>query len=152
MTDWKDTIEEVLKLNDDYTLLKYTKGGRIEYNVAYKYNPQEKSWASGNYSYSLENALYTCLEKMNSKLIKGRNQMMIENNYSITFERMDELCNVFMDEIICNHFDNDIEYVAELLVDERDMTRKEMEYFGVDNILGKYLDNNNEWLEDNDEN
>lgn len=26
MTNWKDTIEEVLKVNDDYTLLKYTKG------------------------------------------------------------------------------------------------------------------------------
>lgn len=151
MADWKDTIEEVLKVNDDYTLLKYTKGGRIEYNVAYKYNPQEKSWASGNYSYSLENALYTCLEKMNSKLIKGRRQIIIEDNYGITIERMNELCNVFMDEIICN-YDNDIEYMADLLVDEHDMTRKEMEYFGVDNILGVYLDNNNEWFEDNDEN
>lgn len=63
---WKDTIEVMCSANN-YTLIHYIKGGQDEWNVAYKYDPEEKSWAHGNYCYSLASALRTMADKITCK-------------------------------------------------------------------------------------
>lgn len=62
MADFKDTIHIIARAND-YTLITYIKGGNREWNVAYKFDPSTKSWASGNYCYSEPSAFATYLEK-----------------------------------------------------------------------------------------
>lgn len=74
----------------NYTLLswesKYYPEGR-EYNVAYLYDPETKSWASGHYCCTLETALKCCLEKMDSiwlrtqtEVKKAREEAESDNN------------------------------------------------------------------------
>lgn len=125
--NWKDTIEVVLTFGD-YTLIHYLKGGHEEWNVAYQYNAESKSWANGNYCYSLESAIATCLRKMDSNLVKSRYQRDIESETGLTFERLDELATLFKDGLIEDDYDSAIEYFN----DTCDMTEEEKVYFGIE--------------------
>lgn len=70
--DYRDTIK-VLATNGEYTLIEYIKGGDTEWNVALKYNEEERNWSAGNYCYSIESAFETYLRKVNSKMVKKLN-------------------------------------------------------------------------------
>lgn len=127
MADFRDTIKEVFTLGN-YTLLQYIKGGEDEWCVALHYNRKEKTWASGTYCFSFENALANMLLKNGSGLVKHPEQVNIEDKYGLTYDRLSELVTRFKDEL----FEYDSEDVLiPFCKNEMDMDTKELEYFGI---------------------
>lgn len=123
---FKDTIQILFSLGD-YTLITYSKGGEDEWCVAYKYDTKEKSWASGTYCFTLENALANMLYKANSDLVKSPHQVEVERKTGLTFERIDELATLFKDGLL----EDDEEQAMIYFEEECEMTESEMKYFGL---------------------
>lgn len=140
--NWKDTIKEILSFggenNNEYTLIEYQKGNRTEWNVAHWYNPETRSWSAGNYAYSLEQALATCLEKMNSEYIKTDRQIETERKYGITYDRMSEIASKALDSLDDNYdTDEAIEYM------ECEIGMEEMEFMYFEKV--RRLDDYYSW-------
>lgn len=125
---WKDTIHEIFSF-DNYTLLMYSKGGNVEYNIAYCYDRETKTWASGNYCFSLEEALVCCLRKMDSFYLKSRYQTECERENEMSYDRLTELATLFKDGLIEDDRETAMEYFEETC----EMTEQEMEFFGIEN-------------------
>lgn len=119
--DWHDTIIELLSFGD-YTLIQYYKGGEMEWNVAHHYDRESKSWANGNYCYSLASALAMCLDRMDSEYVKSVHQLNVERKFGITFDRMSEIAT----NAISNIEDEDSYFYYDTC-----LTEKEMEYFEI---------------------
>lgn len=137
----RDKIEEIMsfggKNNNEYTLLHY-KGKHIEWwNVAHWYDPETRSWAAGNYAYSLEQALATCLEKMNSEFLKSENQIETENKFGITYDRMSEIATKAIDDLFYADEDN----AMSTLENEIQMEEMELMYFERIRKLDDYDEN-----------
>lgn len=124
--DFRDTIKEILSF-DNYTLIEYQKAGRTEWNVALNYDQENKSWDSGNYCYSLESALATCLMKMNSTAIKSYYQRDVEDKTEMTYDRLTELATLFKDGLIEDDRESAMEYFDVYC----EMDDKEKEFFGI---------------------
>ena len=122
----KRPYKEIVTMNK-YTLIVYEKGLHTEYCVALNFNPTEFEWDSGHYFYSLESALAGFLALINSKYVKSKNQIRIEEEYGITFDRMVE----FADRCAWGLVEDDKENAFEYFENELDMTEKEMEFFGL---------------------
>ena len=120
---------EIILKHGDYTVIKYQKQYiGDEYVVAKNFDPENFSWDSGsdNYAYSFDAALACLLRKLRSNYVKDRNQLLIERDSEITFDRMCELATHFKDGLI----DCDEEY-AKAYFNYSDMTEKEREFFGI---------------------
>lgn len=140
--NWKDTIKEILSFggenNNEYTLLEYQKCNSIEWNVAHWYDPETRSWSAGNYAYSLDQALATCLEKMSSEYVKTDRQLETEEKYGITYDRMSEIATKAIDDLFY-YADEDNAY--ETLENEIQMEEKELMYFERVRKLDDYDEN-----------
>lgn len=125
--EYQDTIN-VLFTSGHYTLISYIKGGSPEWNVARDYNADDKSWAAGNYCYSLESALAVFLEKMNSNYVKSDYQIEVEKKYpDLSYVRMVELGTQFKDGLL----EADIETAMEYFEDSCEMSKEEKDFFGI---------------------
>lgn len=121
---------EIILKHGDYTVIKYQKQYiGDEYVVAKNFDPENFSWDSDsdNYAYSFDGALACLLRKLRSPYTKNRNQLIVERNSEITFDRMCELATYFKDGLI----DCDEEY-AKAYFNYSDMTEKEREFFGIE--------------------
>ena len=123
---FKDTIKEILSFGN-YTLIEYQKAGRTEWNVALNYDREHKCWDSGNYCYSLESALITCLMKMNSNAIKSYYQQGVEYKTEMTYDRLTELATLFKDGLIEDDEESAIDYFNIYC----EMDESEKEFFGI---------------------
>lgn len=120
---WKDTIKEMFSFGN-YTVLQYEKGGDTEWCVANRYNRETKSWAAGNYCYSLEGVMATVLELMDSRYVKGNHQLTVEMKHGITFERMEEIASRAIDNLDGEEKD--------YFLEDTELSDEEKEFFGIE--------------------
>lgn len=121
----------ILKFGD-YTIISYEKQYMgTEYVIARNFNAEEFSWdsASNNYAYSMESALATLLSRLGSDFVKSQRQLEIERNTGITFDRACELASKFKDGLF--GADLDEEEYNEFFLDECEMDKKELDFFGI---------------------
>ena len=121
----------ILKFGD-YTIISYEKQHiGTEYVIARNFNAEEFSWDSArdNYAYSLESVLATLLSRLGSDFVKSQRQLEIERNTGITFDRACELASKFKDGLF--GADLDEEEYNEFFLDECEMDKKELDFFGI---------------------
>lgn len=127
----KRNYNVILKYKD-YTIISYEKKYMgTEYVIARNFNAEEFSWDSArdNYAYSLESALTTLLSRLGSDFVKSQRQLEIERNTGITFDRACELASKFKGGLF--GADLDEEEYNEFFLDECEMDKKELDFFGI---------------------
>ena len=140
---------EVIITYKNYTVIKYQKGYiGDEYAVARNFDAENFSWDSSgdNYAYSFDAALACLLRRIGSDYVKNRNQLIIESNTGITYDRMCELATRFKDGLI----ETDEDYAMEFFKDECEMTDNEKEFFGIEIESEDEFDDSPAWEDDSD--
>lgn len=113
-----------------YTVIKYQKQYiGDEYVVAKNFDPENFCWdsASDNYAWSFESALACLLRNLHCDEVKSRNQLRIENNTEMSYDRLCELATLFKDGLL----ECDEEFALEYFHHDCSMTEEEKSFFGI---------------------